>query len=254
MTGASSGIGRALAVELARAGWAVGLVARRADRLEELRERIRSLGGRASVHPADVTDREAVHGAAAGCAEVLGPIDLLVANAGISEMTVVDELDAELVERMIRVNYLGAVYAVEAVLPAMLGRDRGHLVAVGSLAGIGGLPKSAGYSASKAAQAVFFESLRLDLRGTGVDVTVIKPGYVRTAITDRNRHRMPGIVEPEEAARRMLDAIERRVPEYRFPAGLGTLAWLAQILPRRLYDRLASGRDRDKTPGADAGG
>ena len=248
VTGASSGIGRALASRLSQEGYAVGLVARREAPLLGLQEEIEAAGGVALPLVCDVSDRAAVLRAAAECACRLGSVELLVANAGVSEMTEVGTLDSREVAAIIGTNLMGAVHAVEAVLPGMLERDSGHLVAIGSLAGFGGLPKSAAYSASKAALNNFFESFRLDLRHTGVDVTVIKPGYVRTPSTDRNRHKMSGLMELDDAANRMMGAIRRRVPEYRFPLPLGTLAWIAQIFPRRVYDRIASKRKRDKAP------
>jgi short-subunit dehydrogenase len=253
VTGASSGIGRALAARLAQEGFAVGLVARREGALRELKDEIEAAGGVAVALVCDVTDREASLTVAAHCASELGPVDLLIANAGMGEMTEVGSLDSREVARLVETNLMGAVHFVEAVLPAMLERDAGHLVAMGSLSGFGGLPKTAAYSASKAALHNFFECLRLDLRHTGVDVTVLKPGYVRTPLTDRNRHSMPGFMELDDAVDRMLRAIERRVPESRFPVGLSSLLWIAQIFPRRIYDLLASRRKRDKTPGRTAG-
>jgi len=246
VTGASSGLGKGLARRLAAEGWAVGLAARRAEALTALAGEIRAAGGRALPVPTDVAEREAVHDAVRAVEEALGPVDLLVANAGVSEMTVPDELDAERVEFLCRVNYLGAVYAVEAVLPGMLERRRGHLVAVSSLVAFGGLPLTAAYSASKAALTNFFESLRIDLRPRGVDVTVISPGYVRTPMTEANRHRMPFLVEADDAVERMMRSIRRRRPAFAFPRPLSTFVWLAQVFPRGLYDRIAARVRREK--------
>lgn len=253
VTGASSGLGRGLAARLAGAGWAVGLAARRRPRLEELEAEIRDLGGRAGVYPCDVGVREEVRGAVEACAAELGPVDLLVANAGVSEMTEVDDFRAEDVERIMRVNFLGAVYAVEAVLPGMLERDRGHLVGVGSLAGYGGLPRTAAYSASKGALHNLFESLRLDLRPTGVDVTFITPGYVDTPMTEVNDHAMPFLVDADEAVERMAAAIEGRRRMLAFPRPLASLVWLGQVFPAWLYDWLASRQRREKLSRGDSG-
>jgi len=145
---------------------------------------------------------------------------------------------------MMRVNYLGAVHAVGAVLPGMLDRDRGHLVGIGSLAGYRGLPKTAGYSASKAAVFNFFESLRIDLRGTGVDVTVITPGYVRSEMTDQNEHWMPFLLEMDDAVDRMYRALRARKRLLTYPRPLSTLAWIGQLLPPRVYDWLAARQPR----------
>jgi len=246
VTGASSGLGRGLAYRLAGDGYAVGLAARRTERLEEVAAVIRAAGGRASVCPCDVGERDSVHDAIERTQRELGPVDLLVANAGYSEAVGARELTARAVERLMRVNFLGAVYAAERVLPGMLERARGHLVAVGSLTGYGGLPRTAAYSASKGALDNFFESLRIDLRHTGVAVTVITPGYVRTELTARNLNRMPMLLELDDAVEVMADAILRRRRRVAFPRPLSTLAYVAQVFPGWLYDALASRIRRDK--------
>ncbi len=248
VTGASSGLGRALALRLARDGYAVALAARRLERLEEVATAIRNAGGRAVVCPCDVGDGPSVHHAISRAESAFGPVDLLVANAGISEAAGAHELSAPVVERLMRVNFMGAVYAAERVLPGMIERGSGHLVAVGSLAGYGGLARTAAYSASKGALHNFFESLRVDLRGTGVDVTVITPGYVRTELTARNLHRMPMLLELDDAVDLMARAIARRSRLCSFPRPLSTVVWAAQILPGWLYDALASRVRRKKRP------
>lgn len=248
ITGASSGLGHGMARHLARQGFAVAAAARRLDALEDLCREIQAEGGVAVPIELDVADQDQVRRAVARCAESLGSPDLLVANAGISEQTGGRDLSAAAVERVMRVNFLGSVYAVEAVLPSMLERGSGHLVAVGSLAGYGGLPLTAAYSASKGAMYNFFESMRLDLRGTGVDVTVITPGYVRTPLTDRNAHRMPFLLETEDAVDRMVRAILRRDRLLTFPLPLAMATWFAQVLPPAVYDGLASRLRREKRP------
>jgi short-subunit dehydrogenase len=246
VTGASSGLGRGLALRFASEGYAVALVARRADRLNALVASIVGGGGRALACPCDVTDRDDVHAAVTRAEAELGPVDLLVANAGISGMTTAAALDAVDLERVLRVNVLGAAYAAEAVLPGMVRRGRGHLVAMGSLTGYGGLPRTAAYSASKAALKNYFESLRIDLRGSGVAVTVITPGYVKTELTAKNDHPMPFLMELDDAVDIMWRAIRKRAPHCTFPRPLSTLTWVAQVFPRRLYDAIASRVRRDK--------
>lgn len=251
ITGASSGLGHGVSRGLALEGYAVAVTARRLPELEALARDIRSAGGEALPIALDVGDRASVSAAVARCHNALGPVDLLVANAGISEQCGAVGLSAETVERVMRVNFLGAVYAVEAVLPGMLERRHGQLVAVGSLAGYGGLPLSAAYSASKGALHNFFESLRVDLRDTGVDVTFITPGYVKSPLTDRNDHPMPFLLETDDAVARMVQAIRRRDPLLTFPLPLAAAVWAAQILPARLYDALASRVRRQKKGGQD---
>ena len=244
ITGASSGFGRGFALRLAADGYGVALAARRVDRIESLAEEIRRDGGAAIACPCDVAEPSQIRDAVARTEAELGPVDLLIANAGVSDRTHVERFDAEAVEWVMRVNYLGAVHAVGAVLPGMLDRDRGQLVAIGSLAGYRGLPRTAAYSASKAAVYNFFESLRIDLRGTGVDVTVITPGYVRSEMTARNAHSMPFMLEMEDAVDRMYRALRARKPLFTYPRPLSTLAWIGQVLPPRVYDWLAARQPR----------
>lgn len=240
VTGASSGIGRGLAVRLAREGYAVGLAARREDRLKEVAAEVRDHHGTASVHPCDVSDADQVRRAVADCRAALGPVELLVANAGMAVRDRADDLDADEVERVLRVNFMGAVHAVEAVLPEMLRRGSGQLAAVGSLAGFGGLQGRAAYSASKAAMTAFFESLRLELRPRGVAVTVASPGFVRTEMTEIGDGRpRPFMMEPEPAVDRIARAILARRPAVAFPWPLSVPASVGRALPRALYDVVA---------------
>lgn len=243
VTGASSGIGRGLAVRLAREGYAVGLAARREDRLKEVAAHVRDHDGTASVHPCDVSDPQQVRRAAADCRAALGPVELLVANAatGLAGRHSMDDLDAEEVERVFRVNFMGAVYAVEAVLPDMLRRGSGQLVAVASVAGFGGMPGRAAYGASKAAMIHFFESLRLDLRPRGVAITVATPGFVDTQThTFRKGRSKPFVTDVDSAVDRIARATLARRPAVAFPWQLVVPMGLARALPRALYDAVVA--------------
>src|SRR5436853_990338 len=195
VTGASSGIGRRLAIELACRGAAVGLVARRGDLLNEIVNEIEAAGGRALALPADVTDSTAVRSAADQLSAKFGPIDVLFANAGVGATTHAKDLDAKQVAGVIDVNIIGVVNSVTAVIPGMVKRGRGQLVAISSLAAYRGLPKSAAYCASKAAVSAFFESLRLDLHGSGIDVTIIQSGFITTTLTEGRHSKLPGLVQ-----------------------------------------------------------
>jgi hypothetical protein len=240
VTGASSGIGRSLARRLAVRGEAVALLARRAELLRSLVTEIEAAGGRALALPCDVTDREAVLAAVREAEARLGPITRLVANAGGGEPTPVDAFDARHVEATLALNVVAVATCIEAVLPGMRARREGHIVAMGSLAALRGLPGAAAYSAAKAALANLTESLRIDLHGSGVDVTLLAPGFVRTKPGKKRRH--PFALELEDATARMERAIERRARVFAFPAGLVALLGLARLLPRGLTDRLLSGR------------
>lgn len=237
-----------MAVRFARDGYDIGLAARRENLLEEVAAQVREVGARAAVFPCDVADRDQVVAAVAGCEEELGPVDLLIANAGVSSNTPVDPFDSRAVERVIRINLLGAVYATEAVLPGMLERDGGQVVAMSSIAGFAGLPMTGAYSASKGAMTNFFESLRIDLRKTGVAVTVITPGFVKSPMTDRNRHAMPFLMDAEPAVEKMFRAIKKRKKSLAFPWPLYAVVWAARLLPRPWYDSIAGRIDRRKDP------
>ncbi|HEX8723667.1 MAG TPA: SDR family NAD(P)-dependent oxidoreductase [Pyrinomonadaceae bacterium] len=240
ITGASSGIGRALALELGRRGARLGLTARRAEELLRVAEEVGRAGGEALALPADVRGPEAMKEAAGRVRERWGKIDVLIANAGMSTTTAGTRLDATEAGDVISINVLGVVNSVAAVLPDMLERRSGHLVAISSLASYRGMPKSGAYSASKAAVSTFFESLRVDLSKSGVDVTVIHPGFIRTPMTAGRKKKLPFLLEVEDAACRIIRAVERRARTYAFPWQLASLVRVIRHMPGRLYDRLAA--------------
>lgn len=238
ITGASSGIGRALAIELGRRGATLGLLARRVERLQQLAREVEAAGGRAFALPADVADAGAVRRAADELRARCGRIDVLVANAGVAGESR-DEFDAANVAGVLSVNVIGAANSVAAVLPEMQARGRGQLVAISSLAAYRGLPKSAAYCASKAALTAMFESLRLDLHGTGVAVSIIHPGFIKTPLTARRQARMPYLMDLDDATKKIVRAIEQRRARYAFPWQLASIVRLARLMPVRLYDRIA---------------
>jgi short-subunit dehydrogenase len=240
VTGASSGIGRALAVELGRRGARVGLAARRAEELLKVAEEVERAGGQALALSADVRNAEQMKAVAARVRERWGGVDILVANAGMSTTTFGARLDAAEATDVISINVVGVVNSVAAVLPDMLARGRGQLVAISSLASYRGMPRSGAYSASKAAVSTFFESLRVDLRKSGIDVTVIHPGFIRTPMTANRKRKLPFLLEPEDAACRILRAVERRARTYAFPWQLAGLVRMMKYLPNAIYDRFAS--------------
>ncbi|HYX42305.1 MAG TPA: SDR family NAD(P)-dependent oxidoreductase [Pyrinomonadaceae bacterium] len=239
ITGASSGIGRALAVELAQRGAAVGLLARRLETLQEIVREIEATGGRAFALPADVTNADEVRAAAESLRARFGQIDMLIANAGVGGRIGSAEFDAQDVADVLQINVVGAANSVAAVLPEMRERGRGQLVAISSLAAYRGVPKSAPYCASKAALTAMFESLRLDLTGTGVDVSIIYPGFIKTPLTTGRHARMPYLMELDDAIQKIVRAIEQRRKSYAFPWQLASLVRLGLVMPVSLYDRIA---------------
>jgi short-subunit dehydrogenase len=239
ITGASSGIGREMARLLAREGTRVALVARRKDLLDELAGEIRAAGGTALALPCDVRERMAMHAAVKDAARELGPIDLLIANAGVGHVIPADAFDAALFEDTIRTNLLGPVYAVEAVLPSMLSRHAGHIVGVSSLAAYHGFPMTHAYCASKSALNAFLEGLRAEIVDRGIRITTVCPGFVRTPMVVKNTGAMPFLLEPEEAARRIVRAVHACRRVYNFPWPMAALMALVRHLPNGILDRAA---------------
>ncbi len=244
LTGASSGVGEALALELAKHGAILGLLARREEMLKHLAEKCVRNGGTVRYFAVDVRDAKMVSNAAEKLQNEFGKIDILIANAGIGGNNAeTKNLNAEAVAKVINVNLLGAVNAVSAVLPRMLENKSGHLVAVSSLAGFRGLPKSAAYSASKAGMTAFFESVRLDVQTKGVAVTIIQPGFIKTPLTSGRVREMPFLMELEDSIPLFLSAIEKRKKFAAFPWQLATFVRAGRIFPAWLYDKIA-GRAR----------
>lgn len=247
VTGASSGIGRALVKALAAQGCKVGAIARRRELLDELADEVRRTGGTIALASADVADRTQTLAAFASLRETLGPVELLIANAGVGKPTTLEPFDVEAIERIYRVNVFGVLYSIEAVLPEMLSRGRGGLAVVSSVAAYKGIPGSQAYTSTKAAINNFLEGLRLQLRiqKKAITVTTICPGFVRTEMTAGHKFRMPFLLEPDDAARRILTALRRRTTVYNFPWPMSLLMgvaartpdWLAAYLLRD-YERL----------------
>jgi short-subunit dehydrogenase len=242
ITGASSGIGRGLAGSLAKRGASLGLLARRSEALGELVSEVEEAGGRALALTADVRNADAVRRRAIELREAFGPIDVMVANAGVGATTAAKDLNPEAVADVININVIGAVNSATAVLPEMVGRKEGQLVVISSLAAYRGLPKSAAYCASKAAVSAFFESLRVDLRGTGVDVSIIHPGFIKTPLTAGRQADMPYLMELDDAVEKIVRAIEARKKSYAFPWQLASIVRAAMVMPVPLYDRIVAKR------------
>ena len=240
ITGASAGIGRGLALEIASRGGHLGLLARREDLLNEIVAEVTKRGVEASAAAADVRDAKAVRAAADRFRRELGPIDILIANAGIGTADHTARLTPEHAANVIGINVLGAVNSVAAVLPEMIERNQGRLVAISSLAAYRGLPKSAAYCASKAAMTAYFESLRIDLRDTGLGVTIIHPGFIKTDLTAGRAAKMPYLMELEDGVKKIVSAIEKEKKIYTFPWQLATIVRAGMLMPVAMYDWIAA--------------
>jgi len=253
VTGASRGIGRALAVALAERGATVGLVARTAEDLEKLAAQ---LPGTHHVLVCDVAIRAAVQAAADEFVAAAGGLDVLVVNAGIAHYEPFALQDVEKIEQMTQVNWLGSVYTIKAALPHLLRAGHGHIVVMSSGAGLRSFPSAAAYSATKAAQRMLAEALRHECSGTGVSLTTVFPGEIATSLFDHQRSSMPSwyrggeqAAPAPELAERILEAIEhdrRHVHYRRAVRGMGILNGIsprvADVVLRRLRGRSAAPR------------
>jgi short-subunit dehydrogenase len=244
ITGASSGIGEALARELARRGWDLALLARRADLLESLS---RELKTKSIALPCDVTDANAVRDAVKqGEAALNGPFDLAIANAGVGVPSHASKFVLADAELMIRVNLLGMFNLFDAVIPSMIERKAGRFAGIASIAGLRGLPTSSVYSATKAAMHAFLEASRVELRQYGVGVTTVNPGFVITAMTDKNRFKMPFLMKVDDAARVIANGLERGKRVVEFPLPMSLLMRFARFIPDAVWDRATAPYARRK--------
>jgi NAD(P)-dependent dehydrogenase (short-subunit alcohol dehydrogenase family) len=244
ITGASSGIGRALALELARRGYDLFLTARSVDALEQVRSDIASASPerRVEIRRLDVTDSADVATAIGEAAEQLGRCDIVIANAGVGNSGAVGEGNMERARLIVDTNLIGAMATIDAAVALFRRQGGGQVVGVGSVAGVRGLPGSSSYSASKAGLAVYLESLRAETDGEPITVTTLAPGYIDTPLNEDMKSR-PFLIDVEKGAQIMADLIERGVGYATVPRFPWTLikpllrviptSWLARSTPRR---------------------
>lgn len=234
LIGASSGIGRALAFRLAQAGWRVAVSARSEGSLQEMQSQQATL----TPFPLDVTDTASLAKAYSAICSELGTIELCIVNSGGYDPMPLEKFELELFRKLCEVNYMGVVNALDCILPDMLQRGSGRILLTASIAGYRGLPKSAPYSASKAAVINLAESLHLELKAKGVSLRVINPGFVRSPLTDKNEFNMPFLIEPEEAAAAIMKELDGSHFEITFPKPFALIMKTLRILPYWLYFRL----------------
>ena len=247
ITGASSGIGQALALRYHRAGWRLALVARRADAVQQWAAAQGIAAERLLVLAADVRDVAAITAAGRACISAAGLPDVVIANAGISVgMDSADIADLEVMRATFETNNLGLAATFQPFVAAMCQRGSGALVGIASVAGIRGLPGHGAYCASKAAVIAYCESLRGECRPFGVKVVTIAPGYIDTPLTQRNRYRMPFLMPADAFADRAFGHIGNGVRLRFIPWQMGVVAALLRVLPDALYDRLLAGRPRKR--------
>jgi short-subunit dehydrogenase len=250
VTGASSGIGQALAARHAKAGYRLALVARRAGEVEAWAREQGLAAGRVRVYTADVRDVASITAAGRACLAEQGLPDVVIASAGISVGFDTAELaDLEQMRATFETNNLGLAATFQPFLRGMRRRRSGTLVGIASVGGIRGLPGHGAYCASKAAVISYCESLRGECRPFGVKVVTIVPGYIDTPLTQRNRYRMPFLMQADAFADKAYDAISAGVSYRVIPWQMGVLAKLLRALPDSLFDRLFAGRARKRRAG-----
>jgi NAD(P)-dependent dehydrogenase (short-subunit alcohol dehydrogenase family) len=234
ITGASTGIGREVALQLASLGVTVAASARSADKLARL-------GAKIKPYPLDVTDRAAVLHTIETIERDLGPIDLAILGAGSYSPVEVDKIDPSLFASIMDVNYTGVVNCLAGLLKTMLPRRAGHIAWIASVAGYRGLPKAAAYGPSKAALINLAESLKPELEGHGITISVINPGFVETPMTAQNDFPMPFMMQPQEAARLTIMGLAKKRFEIAYPARFVAILKIARVLPYWLFFRIIRG-------------
>ena len=247
ITGASSGIGQALALRFHRAGYRLALVARRVHEIETWAAAQQLPADRYSIYSADVSDTASIVAAAQDCLVRQGLPDVVIANAGISVgVDTAVRADLDVIQRTFATNNIGMAATFHPFIDAMTARGSGTLVGIGSVAGIRGLPGHGAYCASKAAVISYCESLRGELRPLGVRVVTVCPGYVDTPLTQRNRYSMPFLMQPEDFAEQAYRTIRAGVSYRVIPWQMGVVAKLLRLLPNPLFDRVLAGRPRKR--------
>lgn len=239
ITGASSGIGAAVALELAARGWTVAVTARRLEVLERLARSAENLPGRIVAHAGDVTDAQGMRNVSDAIESIHGPIALAFLNAGIASGQG-RAIDVETVEKVVGVNLLGVAKSFFAVQPRMVARGRGQIAVNASLVGYRGLPGAAAYGAAKAGAIYFCESMRFDCEAAGIRLQLVNPGFIETPMTDGRRFPMPFLLTVEDGARRIVDGFERGGFEVTVPRRLAWILKVARLLPYPVYFALMS--------------
>lgn len=250
ITGASSGIGQALAARYARAGWQLALVARRGEQIRAWASEQGLAPHRFTAYSADVRDPASIGAAARACLETQGLPDVVIANAGISVgMDTAEYDDLEVLRATLETNNLGMAATFQPFLAAMRKRRSGTLVGIASVAAIRGLPGHGAYCSSKAAVVSYCESLRGECRADGIRVVTLLPGYVDTALTRGNRYSMPFLMPPDAFADRAWRAISAGASYRVIPWQMAIVARLLRVLPNWLFDLLLAGRPRKQRQG-----
>ena len=241
LTGAGSGLGKAIALEMASSGARhLALIDLDLNSLKSVHAECKKRGTDVSIFKADVSIESEMHSVKSKILRDLGDVDIVIANAGVGGMNPGKNFSIPVDRKIMTVNYFGTVNTLIPYVKDMMFKRNGHLVGISSLAALRGLPEAASYAASKSAQAIFLESLRVDLKKTGVRVTSIYPGFVQTKMTDHDEFDMPFMLTAEKAAKEIVKAIGRNESAFLFPFPMKVLALLNRSLPNFLYDFIMS--------------
>ena len=245
IAGAGKGLGRAVALSLVSRGWTVAASARSETDLLTLASE--SARGTGAVFPfvVDVTDEAAMMATVAAIEEKIGPLDLVILNAGTHEPVRAREFSVEPFRKLFETNVMGVVHGLAAVLPRLIARRVGHVVVVSSVAGYRGLPTGSAYGATKAALTNMCEALKPELDRYGVRITVVNPGFIRTPLTDKNPFKMPFLMEPDDAAERLVRGLDSGRFEITFPRRFTWFLKLLRCLPYALYFPLVRNLDKE---------
>ena len=245
ITGASSGIGQALALRFYQAGYRLALAARRTQEVKSWVDAMNMSANSYEIYIADVSDTASIVAAGQACIASQGVPDVVIANAGISiGMDSAVRADLDVMARTIATNNIGVAATFHPFINAMTERGSGALVGIGSVAGIRGLPGHGAYCASKAAVIAYCESLRGELKTSGVKVVTICPGYINTPLTQKNSYSMPFLMQPEAFAENAFQAIEAGASYRVIPWQMGVVAKLLRLLPNTMFDKALAGRAR----------
>ncbi len=246
ITGASTGIGRTLSLVMAREGYDLGLIARRDDLLRDLQKELfqKFPARKIFVAAGDVAQENSLREAFEKLMHQLGSLDVFIANAGVGASTPAWQDCWKETKQILEVNFVGTVHSLELAKQIMLRQKRGHLVGISSVAAGRGLPQSSAYCSSKAGLATYLESLRLDLKGEGIKVTSIHPGFIATPMTDKRQNKMPFLLSVEVASEKIYWAIKSRKSRFVFPWQMRFLYPWMQMAPDFLYDFFLSFKKR----------
>ena len=235
VTGAGKGLGQQVSLQLAAAGWCVAATSRTAEDLKALAADAQHLAGSVNAFPADITDRDGIGGLLATIEDQIGPLDLAILNAGTYLRFGLEDFSAELFAHQMEINVNGTVNCLSPVLKRMKNRRQGQIAVVSSLSAHRGLPMASAYGASKAALTNMCEALKPECDAYGVGLSVVHPGFVRTPLTDQNEFPMPFLMSADDAARRLIDGLNKRKFDITFPTRFAWLMRGFRCLPDEVY-------------------